>query len=402
MKNNLFAKRMENIRASEIRELLKITEMPEVISFAGGLPAPELFPLVEIAKISSEVILEDGRKALQYSTTEGYLPLREKIAERLHRVFKTTVSTDQILITCGSQQALDFIGKVFLNEGDVVFCESPSYLGALNAFRAYEPRFIEVPTDDDGMIPEELEKLMLTCSRRKLIYVVPDFQNPTGRTWSVERRKKLLEIAQKYGVVIIEDNPYGELRFEGEIPASLMSLDNTGTVIGLGTFSKIFCPGMRLGWIAADTDFIEKFVLVKQGADLHTSTTSQMQVNRFLEKNDIDMHIAHIKDVYRERRDTVIEAMEREFPRSVRFTRPNGGLFTWAELPEGLNARKLLEISLERKVAFVPGASFYACRPKDNTMRINYSNMPEDRIREGIKRLGEAIYELSSISSIAV
>lgn len=394
MSNTIFAKRMENIRASEIRELLKITERPDIISFAGGLPAPELFPIEEMALISSKVILEEGRKALQYSTTEGYLPLREKIAERMNRIFKTSVHQDELIITSGSQQALDFIGKVFIDEGDAIFCESPSYLGALNAFRAYRPNFVEIPTDNDGMLLQDLEAVIASTSRRKLIYVIPDFQNPTGRTWSLERRKKLLEIADKYGVIVVEDNPYGELRFEGEILPALKSMDRNNNVIYLGTFSKTLCPGMRIGWIAAGAGLIEKFVLVKQGADLHTSTISQMQLNKFLDEYDLDEHVNELKKAYKSRRDTVIAAMEKEFLPSVKFNKPNGGLFTWVELPEIFDSRILLEKSLKKGVAFVPGGSFFACNPRENTLRINYSNMPEERIIEGVKKLGTAIKEL--------
>ncbi len=394
MNNNIFAKRMENIRASEIRELLKITEMPEVISFAGGLPAPELFPIQEIAKVSARVILEEGQKALQYSTTEGYEPLREKISQRMKKVFNTQVDKDEILIVSGSQQALDFIGKVFIDEGDAIFCESPSYLGALNAFRAYGANFVEVPTDDEGMLPDELDRLMAQTENKKLVYVVPDFQNPSGRTWSLERRKSLIRIAAKYGVVIVEDNPYGELRFEGEIVPTLKSMDENETVINLGTFSKTFCPGMRLGWIAAGKEILSKLVLVKQGADLHTSTISQMELYRYLEEYNLDEHVEQIRKVYKSRRDTMIDAMERELPDYISFTRPSGGLFAWVEMPEEMNSRRLLEMCLEKGVAIVPGGSFFPCSVRENAFRVNYSNMPEDRIMEGIKRLGAAIREL--------
>lgn len=392
--NQLLAGRMENIRASEIRELLKITERPEVISFAGGLPAPELFPMEALAKVASKTILEDGMKALQYSTTEGYAPLREKIACRMNKVCGTCVSKDEILITSGSQQALDFIGKVFIDKGDEVLLESPSYLGAINAFRAYEPTFLEVETDDDGMLPEALEKALQQAKRPKFIYVIPDFQNPTGRTWSLVRRKKLIEMAEKYSVAIVEDNPYGELRFEGDALPTVKSLDRQGLVIYLGTFSKTLCPGMRVGWMAANPIFRDKFTLVKQGADLHSSTISQMQIDRLLDSFDFDAHIQKLREVYRSRRNAIIEAMDACFPSEIRFNRPRGGLFTWVELPLGMNARRLLEKALDRNVAFVPGGSFFPCRVRENVMRINFSNMPEDRIREGIQRLAGAIESL--------
>lgn len=392
MLKTLFAERMNSIKASEIRELLKITERPEVISFAGGLPAPELFPLKALADLSNELIMTEGEKALQYSTTEGFAPLRGKIASRMNKVFKTRVTPDEVMVTSGSQQALDFVGKVLINKGDEVFLESPSYLGAINAFRAYEPKFVEIETDNDGMLPNALEKALEEASHPKFIYVVPDFQNPTGRTWSLERRKALIKLAERYGVIVIEDNPYGELRFEGEMLPSLKSMDMKGHVVYLGTYSKTLCPGMRIGWMAAGEILLDKFVLVKQGADLHTSTISQMQINMFLEREDFDAHINNIRQVYRKRRDAMTDAMSRRFKGEIRYNNPKGGLFNWAELPEGMDAALLLEKALKRDVAFVPGASFYPCTPKRNTMRLNFSNMPENRIEEGIKRLAEVIF----------
>lgn len=263
-----FAKRMEALNGSEIRELLKLIEKPEVISFAGGLPAPELFPIEEMKEISRIVLEESGIQALQYSTTEGFQPLREQIARRMNSKNKTNVTKDDIIITNGSQQGLDFAGRVFLNEGDVVLCESPSYLGAINAFKSYGSKFIEVPTDKDGMIMEELEKILEVTENVKMIYVIPDFQNPTGITWTLERRKKFIEIISKYEIPVLEDNPYGELRFKGESLPSLKSMDKKGLVIFLGTFSKILCPGYRLGWTCASQNILKKFIFVKQVADL--------------------------------------------------------------------------------------------------------------------------------------
>jgi DNA-binding transcriptional MocR family regulator len=387
MQRSLFSQRMQNIRASEIRELLKVTEQPEIISFAGGLPAPELFPARELAALTEEILLKQGTRALQYSTTEGYTPLRKKICERMQKVLNATVNLEETLITCGSQQALDFIGKAFLDKGDEVLMESPSYLGAINAFRAYEPKFVEVATDHEGMIPEALEEALKNARRPKFIYVVPDFQNPTGRTWSLARREALVRLTEKYEVLIVEDNPYGELRFEGEQIPAVKSLDTHGRVLYLGTFSKTLCPGMRIGWIAAAHHLIEPLVLIKQGADLHSSTLSQMQINLFMERYNLDDHIQSIREVYRRRRDTLIDAMEQRFDDNIRFTRPSGGLFSWIELPEGRDSRVLLEKAIGQKVAFVPGGSFYPCAPKHNTLRLNFSNMPEHRIVEGVERL---------------
>lgn len=388
-----YAKRMDGIKASEIRELLKLTQRPEVISFAGGLPAPELFPVEAVKDISTEVLDEQGTKALQYGPTEGYEPLREKIANRMNK-FGVDVEAKNILVTSGSQQGLDFTGKIFLNKDDVVICESPSYLGALNAFKAYQPKFVEIPTDNDGMRMDELEKVLENTDNVKVIYVIPDFQNPSGRTWSIERRKKLVELANKYNLPIVEDNPYGELRFEGEMPPAIKHFDTEGRVIFLGTFSKTFCPGLRLGWTCADDDVLNKYILVKQGADLQASTISQMQVDKFLEKYDLDEHIEKIKEVYKKRRDLMLKTMKEEFPECVEFTHPEGGLFTWAILPEHINTRDLAKKALEKNVAFVPGGSFFPNGGNENTMRLNYSNMDEERIVIGVKRLAESIKEM--------
>ncbi|WP_077369307.1 aminotransferase-like domain-containing protein [Anaerosalibacter sp. Marseille-P3206] len=388
-----YSKRMNNIKASEIRELLKLTQKPEIISFAGGLPAPELFPVEEMKKISVEVLDEQGTKALQYGPTEGYEPLRVEITKRMEKV-GVKADPNDILVISGSQQGLDFSGKIFLNEGDIVLCESPSYLGAINAFKAYEPKFIEVPTDEHGMIMEDLEEILKNNDRVRIIYVIPDFQNPSGRTWSEDRRKRIVELANEYNVVIIEDNPYGELRFEGEFLPAVKHYDTEGRVVFLGTFSKIFCPGLRLGWVCADSEALNKYILVKQGADLQASTISQMQVAKFLEEYDIEAHIEKLRTVYRKRRDLMIGTMKEEFPEGVKFTNPEGGLFTWVVLPEHINARVLAEKALANNVAFVPGGSFFPNGGNENTFRLNYSNMDEEKIVIGIKRLAKAIKEM--------
>jgi DNA-binding transcriptional MocR family regulator len=389
----MFAKRMELMKASEIREILKITQRPEVISFAGGLPAPELFPVEQMKYVATKVLEEAGSRALQYSTTEGFEPLRKQIAERMNKKFKTAVDHKNILITSGSQQALDFSGKLFLDEGDVVLCESPTYLAAISAFRAYSPRFIEVPTDEDGMLIDDLDRILQQNKNVKFVYVIPDFQNPTGRTWSLERRRQFLQIVTNYDVPVIEDNPYGELRFEGEILPSIKSMDKKGIVIFVSTFSKTFCPGLRIGWIAADTKLIEKYVLIKQGADLHTSSISQREISKYMELYDFESNIKKIISVYRCRRDVIVDAMEKHFPSNVKFTRPNGGLFTWVELPCHMKAVELLKQCLNQDVAFVPGDSFFPNKIVENTLRLNYSNMSEERIYEGIKRLSKVIKE---------
>ena len=391
-----FANRIDSLRASDIREILKITQRAEVISFAGGLPAPELFPVEEIKEISRLLMEESGRVALQYSTTEGYEPLRQKIAARIGRKFQTQASAEEVMITSGSQQALDFTGKLFLDAGDVVLCESPTYLAAISAFRAYQPEFIAVPTDDDGMIIEELERILATTDNVKLVYVIPDFQNPTGRTWSRERRRRFIETVSRYGVAVLEDNPYGELRFEGEILPSIKSMDREGLVIGTGTFSKTFCPGMRIGWLVAAPPVIEKYVLIRQGADLCTSLRNQMEIDLFMERFDFEGNLVRLTELYRQRRNAMVAALEAMMPEGVSFTRPQGGLFLWVTLPERIKAIELLKRCLEQNVAFVPGDSFFPNGGVENTLRLNYSNMPEDRIREGVARLAAAIRSMDS------
>lgn len=388
-----YAKRAAHLKASEIREILKITEKPEIISFAGGLPAPELFPVEEIKEISRLVLHESGARALQYTTTEGYGPLREWIANRMNSRLGTSFDSDNILITHGSQQALDLSGKVFLDEGDTVLCESPTYLAAISAFKAYGCSFQEVPTDEDGMIIEELEKMPRNIKNAKLVYIIPDFQNPTGRTWSYERRKQMAKFSAKYNIAVIEDNPYGELRFEGESLPAVKSFDSHGNILCTGSFSKIFCPGYRIGWIAGDKDIIQKYVLAKQGTDLQCNTIAQMEIAKYLEKYDIDEHISKIIGTYGVRKKLAIETMEKAFPPGIKFTNPGGGLFIWVELPENIDARDVLKKSLEKKVAFVPGGPFFPNGGNENTFRINFSNMPEVRIVEGMNRLGEVLQE---------
>jgi 2-aminoadipate transaminase len=386
-----FARRMDSIRASDIRELLKVTERPGMISFAGGLPAPELFPVSELAAVAADLLQHEGAAALQYSTTEGHPRLREQVAARMNATLHTGVSADGILVTCGAQQGIDLTGKLFLDEGDAVLCESPTYLGAITALNAYRPRYVAVPTDDDGMIIEEFERVLVATARPKFVYVVPDFQNPTGRTWSLARRRAFLEVAARYRLPVIEDAPYAELRYGGAASPPLKALDQSDLVVFLGTFSKILAPGLRIGWVAAPRPLYEKYVLLKQGADLHTSSLAQRLISGYLERHDIDESIARMRALYRRRRDAMILAIEREFPPEVRFTRPEGGLFLWVELPAAIDARELLDTCVEREVAFVPGDSFFPGGGHRNTLRLNFSSMPNERIDEGIARLGEAL-----------
>lgn len=390
--NHKFAKRNDYVKASEIREILKVTENPEIISFAGGLPAAELFPIEELKKVCFEVLDKDGEASLQYSTTEGYVPLRESICKRMKSLGINT-EVQNVIITTGSQQALDLSGKVFIDEGDTIICESPTYLAAINAFKAYMPRFKEVAMDKDGMIMEDLESVLRGNPNAKFIYTIPDFQNPTGRTMSLDRRKKLIELANKYDVIIIEDNPYGEVRFAGESIPPVKHFDTQGRVIYISTFSKIFAPGIRIGWICADTEFLEKYVPFKQNIDLHTNIFSQIMTYKYMEMYDIEEHISKIRDVYKHRRELMIQCIKKYFPKNIEYTLPDGGLFIWVELPTNVDSAEVFTKSIANNVAFVPGAPFFPNGGFKNTFRLNYSNMPDERIIEGIKRLGKVLQE---------
>lgn len=389
-----FAQRMAGMQASAVREILKVTQRPEVISFAGGLPAPELFPVAEIGKVCEEVCAAEGHKVLQYATTEGRPTLRAKIADRMNRKYRSHLKAENILITTGSQQNLDMAGKIFFDQGDVVLMESPTYLAAINAFKAYQPVFKEVPTDEKGMIPEELDKILAETPRAKLIYVIPDFQNPTGICWTLERRQKFMEIINKYEIPVLEDNPYGELRYEGETLPSLQSMDTKDLVMAMGTFSKTFCPGLRIGWLAAPVTLMKEFVKVKQSADLHTSAFDQAIIDRYMDEYSLDDHVAEINKLYKHRRDLLLKTMEETFTDGTTWTHPEGGLFLWLTFPEGVSARKVFDKCIEKNVAGVLGEFFYPNIKNDRHMRINYSNMPDDRIVEGVKRMAEALKEI--------
>ncbi|MEW6365520.1 MAG: PLP-dependent aminotransferase family protein [Acidobacteriota bacterium] len=387
------ARRVKGLKASDIREILKLTQQPEMISFAGGLPAPELFPAEQMKEAAIRVLETAGAQALQYSNSEGYLPLREKIATRMRSKLWIRASASEILVTVGSQQGLDLSGKLFLDEGDMLFCESPTYVGAINAFQVFRPRFVEVPTDEEGMVIAELEALIARHGRPKFIYVIPDFQNPSGRTWSLDRRRQFIDFIGRNQIPVVEDCPYAELRYDGTPLPPLKALDTHGLVIFLGTFSKILSPGLRIGWLYASRALFDKLVVMKQSGDLHSSTLSQMQIAAYLDMCDIEKHIETLCRVYRQRRDAMIRTLEATMPESVEFTRPGGGLFSWVELPQGLNARVLLRSCLERNVAFVPGGGFFPNGGHEHAMRLNFSNMPPARIEEGIARLADTVQE---------
>jgi 2-aminoadipate transaminase len=380
--------RMQGTRSSIIRELLKITQQPGVISFAGGLPAAELFPIREFREACDFILQEVPERALQYGTTQGYIELRKYLDETVKK-YGVPAVPDNILITNGSQQALDLIGRTFINKDDVILTGCPTYLGAIQAWRPFGPRFATVPVDDDGM-RVDLLKAELERGGVKFIYVLPNFHNPAGTTLSLERREKLVELAAKYRAFIVEDDPYGELRFEGQDLPPLISYHKEN-VIYLSTFSKTLAPGIRLGWIIAPERVIDKIVLVKQGADLHTGTFVQHVANDICQRGILKRHVQKIRVEYHKRRDVMLAAMEESFPQQAEWTRPQGGLFLWVRLPEQVDTEKLFYSALEEKVAFVPGHVFFPNGGGHNTMRLNFSCMGPDGIKEGIRRLGHAL-----------
>jgi 2-aminoadipate transaminase len=383
------ARRMGRMPPSAVREILKVAEQPDVLSFAGGLPAPELFPVEAIAEAHAEVLANEGRAALQYSTTEGYGPLREWVAARLGRR-GIRVTADQVLITNGSQQGIDLVARVLLDPGDAVAVENPSYLAALQTFSGCEATFLPIPSDDDGMDVEALEEV-LAKRAPKLIYVVPEFHNPKGTTLSSERRRHLVRLAQQHRIPVLEDDPYGELRFRGEAPPPLAAIDDGGVVIHLGTFSKTLAPGMRLGWLVGPKEVVRAVTIAKQAADLHTATLAQRAASVLLSRFDYDGHLARLRAVYGERCVAMLGALLRHLPQGARWTRPDGGLFIWAALPFGLHADEIFADALREKVAFVPGSAFYADEPRREMLRLNYSNRPPELIEEGIARLGRVV-----------
>lgn len=385
------AARTGRMTTSAVREILKVAERPDVLSFAGGLPAPELFPVEAIAEAFTEVLRTDGQAALQYSVTEGYRPLREWIARHsATRGLHTTA--DQVLITNGSQQGIDLVAKVLLDPGDCVVVEDPSYLAALQVFGGYEAQFETVASDDDGMRMDALEEL-LSRRRPKLIYIVPEFQNPKGTRLSLERRYQLVALAQRHGVPIFEDDPYGELRFRGPALPPLAALDESGLVIYASTFSKTLAPGLRIGWLVAPPAFLRSLTIAKQAADLHSSTLAQRAVAKLLERFDFQGHLARLRAIYGDRCQAMLDALGEHMPEETRWTRPEGGLFLWTELPGGLSGDTLLAEALKKHVAFVPGSPFFAREPQHAFIRLNFSNRSRAFIQEGIGRLGEVIRE---------
>jgi 2-aminoadipate transaminase len=392
-----FSSRAQKMKSSVIRELLKLTEQPDIISFAGGLPAPEVFPVEAFQRAAQKVLAENGPQALQYGTTEGYAPLRQLIAEKITQP-GFEVSAENVLITSGSQQALDLIGLTFINQGDRVLVESPTYLGALQAWNLYGANYVTVKSDQNGMDTNDLEERLRIGP--KFIYVLPNFQNPMGVTMSLERREQLVKLADRYGIPIIEDDPYMQLRFEGHHLPSVAVIDNkmrcgngcyAGNVIYLSTFSKTLAPGLRIAWVVAPEEVIQKMVMAKQATDLHTATLNQYIAYEVAKDGFLEKHIQTIIEVYHHRRDVMLEAFDEYMPAGVSWTRPAGGLFLWVTMPDYMDSVEIFEDAVKEKVAFVPGQSFHADGSGKNTMRINFSNSSPEMIVEGVRRLSLVI-----------
>lgn len=389
--------KVKHLEASSIREIFKLLAKPGIISFAGGAPDPNLFPKKEFAEIAKEILENEGNTALQYGITEGYAPLREWVKERLvgQGVLK---ADDDVIIVSGGQQGLDLASKSLINPGDGVVCEEPSFIGGLNCFRSYNAELFGVPVEDDGINTDELEKLLKKHSNIKLLYTISTFQNPSGITLSLEKRKKLLELAEKYDFLIYEDNPYGELRFSGEEVPTIKSLDKSGRVIYFGSFSKILAPGMRLGFTSAKAELLERMIICKQTQDVHTNVLSQMIAYKFVTNHSIDQHIAKLREAYGKKCKLMMDTMDKCFPKSVKHTCPEGGLFLYCTMPDGFDSKELMKKALEKNVAFVPGTS---CMIDDkavySTFRMNYSTASEEEIVKGVTLLGEVICEYMGV-----
>lgn len=385
----------DRILRLEDRSLLDAFELPQgtgIISFAGGFPSAESYPMNEIRESFMQTIDSVGAKAFSYASTSGLRSLREKILERMKEKLGVSYSIDEIIITSGSQQGLDMSGMLFVNKDDVILFETPSYLGAVNALKTYEAELIGVTTDKEGIeigaLKECLEKY---GTRVKMIYIIPDFQNPTGRSWSVKRRKDFMTLMKEYDIPIIEDGAYGELSFEKFLLKPLCHYDEKGQVIYIGTFSKIFCPGLRIAWICARKDIMEKYLVLKNASDLASATITQYQIDYYLDHYDLDKHIEDISLLYKHRRNVMADSIDKYFPEEVTYLLPKGGLFIWASLPEDKDSRILLERAIKRKVTFIPGSSFYPGEKKYNEMRLNFSNSKDEEIIEGIRILGELL-----------
>ncbi len=384
-----FSERASQLQSSFIREILKITQRPDIISFAGGLPSPATFPVEHMKTAFDKVLSENGKVALQYGPTDGYAPLREWIANSLS-TDGARIAPEQVLMTSGSQQALDLLGKVLIDEGSRVLVETPSYLGALQAFSVYRPEFKSVATDEHGLVPSSIAAV---ADGARLLYALPNFQNPTGRSLSIERRLELVETCARLGLPLIEDDPYGALSYKGEPFPKMLAMNPDG-VIYMGSFSKVLTPGIRLGYVVAPLPLIRRLELAKQAADLHTAQLTQMVVYEVIKDGFLAQHIPGIRTLYANQCQAMLDAMAATFPAGVSWTRPEGGMFIWVTLPKHIDAMKLLDQAIAAKVAFVPGAPFYANEPETNTLRLSFVTVPPERIREGIAILARLITDL--------
>jgi len=386
------AERVDRFGTNIIRDIFKHALDPEITFFGGGAPAPELYPYAALRAATVAAYDEYGPNILGYDVTPGFLPLRETIAAERMKATGVVATATNVIVTSGSQQGIDLAARVFLEKGDTVICEAPSYLGAINCFDSYGVRYAQVSMDDDGMIMGALEATLASNPTAKFIYTVPDFQNPTGVTLSLERRRQMVDLARQFDVPILEDSAYIELRYEGERLPAIKSFDADGHVIYLGSFSKIVSPGLRLGWVCADENILEKMVRFKEATDLHTSTFAQRLLTSFMKTNSLSDHIATMLPVYRARRDAMLEAMDKDFSDDVSFTRPDGGFFCWVTLPESVDAGGLFQRAIrESKVAIVPGRSFFAGDGPANHFRLSFSQVDEARIAAGIGRLSKLI-----------
>ena len=386
-----YSKRVPADGTDAVGAILQAAADPKIISFAGGLPAPELFPVKEMKAAVDKVFEEHGQEAMQYGAAKGVTALREVIQQHVKKKENVDSELDNVLVATGSEQALDLVGKAFVDPGDTVLVEQPTYLCALDVFRSYGANFASVEMDEDGMKMDALEEALKANPNTKLIYTVPNFQNPTGRTMTEERRKQLAELAEKYDVYVLEDNPYGEIRFAGQHVPAVKSFDKSGHVLYMSTFSKTLAPGFRLGWLVADKNVVNKLTVLKQSADLHTDNLAQFAVAQFFADNDVDAHVKEISALYGKRKDLMLEGIKKYFPEGVKYTDPEGGMFLWVEVPGVDDTVELFKECLEHDVAFVPGDPFFADGVQPGAFRLNYSNMKEDQIEVGLKRLGAAL-----------
>lgn len=385
-----FSKRMSRIKPSGIRAVQKrIAGKSDMISFAAGLPDPALYPLEDLRKDADTMLEKEGATAFAYGLTKGYGPLLDCLTDRMNNREHVECTKENICILSGSQQGLGLAAMTFLDEGDVVITENPSYLGAINAFRPYGAEFVGVDTDDDGIVIEDLERALEENPKTKLIYVIPNFQNPTGKAWTLERRERFMEVVSKYDVAVVEDNPYGDLRFKGEPLPHLRALDKKGQVIYLGSFSKILSPGMRVAWTCASKEVATAFESLKETNDLQSPELTQMLTYYYLKMFDLEKHIEEIQVVYKERCELMVEMIQKYFPAEIKYTDPEGGMFLWLELPEGLDSDAILDDALDAGIAYIPGESFFSFDGVKNTIRMNFTIVKDNQIRDGIRILGD-------------